>query len=120
MLYAGIRRLALIAAALLSVTIVVSLVLGLAAGASAQRSISEGLYILGAVLLVGCFIFGVRGPIRGMSETGEAAPVVGARRIRTATRDERSEAAKVAILLFVLGLLVIVIGSTIDPTRGPF
>lgn len=120
MLLAGVRRLATIGAALLATTVVLSLLLGAAAGASAARSVSVGLYILGIVLLVGCFVFGVRGPLRGVSETGETAPIIGARGYRRATADERTESTKIAILLFVLGIVVVVIGSAIDPTHKTF
>jgi len=119
-LLAGVRRLATIGAALLATTVVLSLLLGLIAGASPARSISVGLYILGIVLLVGCFIFGVRGPLRGVSETGETAPIVGARGFRRATADERTESTRIAILLFLLGIAVVVIGSAIDPTHKTF
>ena len=120
MLVAGIRRLATITGGVLAATVVLSLLLGLAAGAGAERSISVGLYILGAVLLAGCFVFGVRGPLRGVSSTGEATSVVGARRLRTATPDERSESTRVALLLFVVGLAIVMLGSVIDPTHRAF
>lgn len=120
MLLAGVRRLAVIAAALLAVTVVASLLLGLAAGAGLERSVSVGLYVLGAVLLVGCFVFGVRGPLRGMSETGETTQVIGARGFRRATPDERRESTRVALLLFAFGIVVIVIASTIDPAHRTF
>lgn len=120
MLLAGVRRLATIGAALLATTVVLSLLLGAVAGSGVARSISVGLYILGVLLLVGCFIFGVRGPLRGVSETGETAPVIGARGYRRATADERTESTKIALLLFVLGILVIVIGSAIDPAHKTF
>jgi hypothetical protein len=119
-LLAGVRRLATIGAGLLATTVVLSLLLGVIAGAGLERSVSVGLYILGVILLVGCFIFGVRGPLRGVSETGETAPIVGARGYRRATADERTESTKIAILLFVLGVVIIVIGSAIDPTHKAF
>jgi len=120
MLVAGLRRLAIIAGVVLAATIVVSLLLGLAAGAGIERSISVGLYILGAILLVGCFVFGVRGPLRGVSSTGESTSVLGARRLRTATPEERTDATRTALLLFVLGLVIVVIGSAIDPAHKAF
>ncbi|MGH3001755.1 MAG: hypothetical protein ACRDM1_03650 [Gaiellaceae bacterium] len=120
MLLAGLRRLATISGAVLAATVVLSLLLGLAAGAGAERSISVGLYILGALLLVGCFVFGVRGPLRGISSTGEPTSVLGARRLRTATPEERSESTRIALLLFVLGIAIVVIGSAIDPAHRAF
>jgi hypothetical protein len=120
MFLAGFRRLAIIAGALLTATVVLSLLLGIAAGAGTERSISVGLYILGAVLLVGCFIFGLRGPLRGVSSTGEPTSVLGARRLRTATPEERNESTRIALLLFVLGLAIVVLGSAIDPAHRAF
>lgn len=120
MLLAGFRRLAIIAGTVLTVTVVLSLLLGIAVGAGRERSISVGLYILGAMLLVGCFIFGLRGPLRSVSSTGETTSVLGARRIRTATSEERSESTRIALTLFVLGLLVVLLGSAIDPAHRAF
>ena len=120
MLLAGVRRLATIGAALLGTTVVLSALLGLAAGADLARAISVGLYVLGVILLVGCFVFGVRGPLRGISETNETAPILGARGYRTATADERTESSRIAVLLFLLGIAIIVIGSAIDPTHRTF
>ena len=120
MLAAGFRRLAVAGGAMLAVTVVLSLLFGLAAGAGAARSVSVGLYILGALLLVGCFVFGVRGPLRGVSSTGETTSVVGARRLRTATPEERTTSTRVALLLFALGIAVVVIASVIDPNHKAF
>ncbi len=120
MILAGLRRIAIIAAAAVGATVLISLALGAAAGADAARSISVGLYVLGATLLAGCFVFGVRGPLRGVSAAGETVPIVGARGVRRASHDERSEAARTAILLFVIGIVVILLGSLIDPVHSTF
>jgi hypothetical protein len=114
------RRLALIFGAVLGTTVVVSLLLGLASGKSLGRSVAIGLYVAGAVALLGCFVMGARGPLRGTGSEGENAPILGARRMRRATSDERSEASRTAILLFVLGLVLVVIGSVIDPAHKTF
>jgi hypothetical protein len=42
----------------------------------------------------------------------------GARRFRRATTDERTEASRTAILLFLLGLTLVVLGSLIDPAHS--
>jgi len=117
---AGLRRIALIYGAIIGGTLVLSLLLGLLAGADPLRSMAVGLYLAGAVLLCGCFIVGVRGPLRGVSKTGDVVPVVGARRVRKATGEERSEASRTSILLFFLGLGLIVLGSLIDPAHRTF
>jgi hypothetical protein len=113
------RRLALIYGAVLLGTAVLSVAVGLLAG-DVQRALAVGYYVAGIVLLVGCFVVGVRGPLRGVSETGDTVPVFGARRMRRATSDERSEASRTAILLFLLGLSLVVVGSLFDPARSTF
>jgi hypothetical protein len=119
-LASGLRRIATIYGAVIVGTLVLSALLGLLAGGNILRSMAVGLYLAGAALLVGCFIFGVRGPLRGVSREGEVVPVAGARRIRRATGDERSEAARTSILLFFLGLGLIVLGTVIDPAHRLF
>ncbi len=114
------RRLGLIFGAVLGSTVVVSLLLGLAAGKSLSRSVAIGLYVAGAVALLGCFVMGARGPLRGAGSAGESTPLLAAKRVRRATSDERSEASRTAILLFVLGLVLVVIGSAIDPAHRAF
>ena len=120
MLLQAARRLVLIYAAVLTTTILLSTLLGLAAGASIARSIAVGLYVAGALFLVGCFVTGARGPLRGQGSAGESVPLLGARRIRRATSDERIESSHTAILLFVLGLSLIVLGSLVDPAHRAF
>lgn len=114
------RRIGLIWVAILAATTVISALLGLALSASLGRSIAVGLYLAGAMLLTGCFVVGARGPLRGVSREGETVPLAGARGVRRATGDERSESSRTAILLFVLGLSLVLIGSLIDPAHKPF
>lgn len=120
MLVQAARRLALIFGAVLGTTVVASLLIGFAAGASIGRSVAIGLYVAGAVALLGCFVMGARGPLRGTGSAGETTALLGARRVRRATSDERSEASRTALLLFALGLTLIVIGSIIDPAHKTF
>ena len=120
MLRDAVRRLALIYAGVLGTTIVLSLLIGLAAGADVSRSVAIGCYVGGAVLLVGCFVVGVRGPLRGVSRTGETVPLFGARSVRRASADERSEASWTAVALFLLGLSLVVIGALLDPAHRTF
>jgi hypothetical protein len=109
-----------IEAALIGGTIGLSALFGFAAGADLRRAISVGLYIVGAALLVGCFVVGVRGPLRGVSASGETVPLFGARGVRRATGSERSEASRTAILLFLIALSLILIGSAFDPVHSNF
>ena len=114
------RRLALAFGAITGGTVVVSVVIGVAVGAGVARSVSVGLYVAGVALLVGCFVVGARGPLRGVDRTGETVALFGARRVRRATGEERSDATQTAILLFVLGLALVVVAALIDPAHQAF
>lgn len=120
MLRQGLRRLAVIYAGILAATVVVSLLLGVAAGASALRAVAVGLYVAGAIFLVGCFVFGARGPLRGVSDDGQTVPLFGAKRVRRAEPGERSEATRTALLLFAVGLSLVMIGAMVDPAHKAF
>jgi hypothetical protein len=51
---------------------------------------------------------------------GETVPLMGARRVRRATGDERTDASRTAIFLFALGLALIVFAALIDPAHKAF
>jgi len=114
------RRIAVLSGVVVGVTVLASALLGLASGGSIQRAIAVGFYVAGAVLLAGCFVTGVRGPLRGVSKSGDTASALGARRVRRATPDERTEMTRTSILLFFLGMFQIVLGGLFDPTRSLF
>jgi len=119
-LRAAARRIATIYVTIVLVTLVGSLLLGLLADADLGRSIAVGFYIAGAILLIGCFVTGVRGPLRGVSRGGETVSVLGARGVRKATADERSEATRTSVLLFAMGMSLVVIGAIVDPAHTVF
>jgi len=114
------RRIAIVLAAITGATVAASVLIGLAVGSSLARSVSVGFYVAGVALLVGCFVVGARGPLRGVNRTGETVPVFGARRVRRATGDERSDSVKTAIFLFALGLALVVVAAVIDPAHQAF
>jgi hypothetical protein len=114
------RRILVIYGIVLGGTVVLSLLFGLAIGTDPTRAIAVGLYLAGAAFLVGCFVVGARGPLRGVSREGDTVPLVGAHGVRRATGDERLDATKTAILLFILGLSLVVIGSAVDPAHRTF
>jgi hypothetical protein len=114
------RRLALIYGGILAATIIISALLGAASGTGVQRSVALGFYISGSLFLIGCFVFGARGPLRGVSEDGQTVPLLGARKVRRAEGSERSEATRTSILLFVVGLSLVVIGAMLDPAHKAF
>ena len=82
------RRILLIYGAVLGGTVVLALLFGLAAGVDLARSVAVGLYLAGAGFLVGCFVVGARGPLRGVSRTGDTVPLLGAHGVRRASGDD--------------------------------
>ncbi len=120
MLLHAARRIAVVFGAIVGVAVVASLAIGLLIGSGLARSASVGLYCAGVALLVGCFVVGARGPLRGVNKSGETVPVFGARRVRRATGDERSDSNQIALLLFGLGLGVVIVAALIDPAHKAF
>ncbi len=94
-----------------SAVLVVTIPLGLASGATLNRSISLGFYVLGALLGLLGLLAGNRGPFR---RSDEHKPLAFRRQLRTATSDERLETINVSVLMVVLGLLLLAIGVAID------
>ena len=88
-----------------------SLVLGLAAGAGVDRSISLGFYVVGSFLLVAGFFLGNRGPAR-MQDEGHG--LLGPRRLRWATLEERTGALNDSAVFVSIGFLLILIGLVVD------
>lgn len=120
MLRAGLRRFALLLLLAVGVTSALSLLLGLAAGASLARSVSVGLYLVGTFLLVAGFFVGNRGPAR-MKGADDAGPVagmfgigIGARRLRWATPEEQEESLASSAVFVVLGIVLILLGILVD------
>jgi hypothetical protein len=134
-LLSGLRRLLILFAVIFAVTAVVSVALGALAHANLERALAVGFYAAGAAVLLGSFVFGLRGPVRGEWEATapDAEPTemsvpraaglggfVMPRRVRRTTQDERTDARHNSIALFALGIVLILIGSGFDPSRHPF
>ena len=133
MIRSGLRRLAIIFGVIFALTSIVSLIIGVLVHASLERSIAIGFYIAGSGVLVGCFIFGLKGPVRadyGTSEHPEqplggqpsvpTRSILLPRSIRRATPEERAESKRNSVALFVLGIVLIVIAAAFDPRRRAF
>jgi hypothetical protein len=113
---AALRRLVIAFLVLSAATVLVSLVIGLIAGTSLERSLSLGFDLIGMLFLVIGFFVGMRGPFR--MSGGE---IPGGRRfVRWAQPDEANETINVSALLVTLGFAFIVIGLTIDPRYSLF
>ena len=115
---AAIRRLVVLVVACSGITVVVSVALGLLAGASLDRAVSLGFYGLGCFLMVAGFFIGNRGPARVKSETAGSSmlpvPGFGNRRLRWATLDEQNETINNSAVFIILGLILVLIGVVVD------
>src|SRR5205823_4263620 len=104
-LRAGFRRLGLLLGGVAAATAGGSVVLGVIAGFSVDRSLSLGFYFVGAFCVLIGFVYGNRGPVRmkpPADPTRLAAP--GTRALRFASPDERSQTIADSALFVVIGI----------------
>ena len=91
---------------------------GLLFGSSFNRSMSVGLYLVGAFLVVAGFFVGNRGPVRIDDRSTISSPLgflffTTAKR-RWATPEEREEQISSSALFIALGLALIILGVAAD------
>jgi len=116
-LVAAVRRFALFLVGAAGATIVVSLVIGVIAGRPA-RAVSLGLYVVGAVLLVGSFVVGNRGPLRPVWGDGaRPGSLFAPRGLRRASAQDRAQSVRSSAFLFGIGFGLIVLGALLDPAH---
>ena len=113
------RRFALLLAGVAVGTAAVSLLVGLIAGSTVQRSVSLGYYLVGSFLLVAGFFIGNRGRRGRRDDEGGAIAgmfgvPMGGRRLRWATAEERDEAMANSAVFVVLGFVLILPGVLVD------
>jgi hypothetical protein len=124
MLLAAFRRFGLLVLLCVGVTVAGSLLFGLLAGASLERSLSLGFYIVGSFLLVCAFFVGNRGPTRVASESPApmALPMLNfaGRRLRWATGREQHETISSSGVFVCLGLVLVFFGILVDSRRSLF
>ncbi len=101
-----------------ALTALVSLGLGLLAGAAVTRSLSIGFYVVGSFWLVAGFFVGNRGPVRLKSDLG--APLFGSRFVRWATPEEREETINMSAVYVLLGFVLILLGFAADTRYSLF
>ena len=111
MLLAAARRFVALLVLIGGGAVVLALAVGLLFGSSANRSVSLGLYLAGAFLLVGGFLLGNRGPLR---RAGEGDPGSWGRAVRRASPDEMLDSINITVLLVVLGFVLLALGAVID------
>jgi hypothetical protein len=109
---AAARRYLTLLAGIAAATAVGSLAIGAAAGAGINRSISLGFYVIGSFVLVGGFFIGNRGPARLQGE--EHSGLLGPRRVRWATREERILTLNESAIFVSIGFLLLLIGVLVD------
>jgi hypothetical protein len=106
---------------LLALTVVVSLILGELAGDNLLRALATGCYIVGVAILIASFGMGVRGPMRAeWGEEGARGLIPLPRGVRRASGEERSDAKRNSVGLFLLGMTFLLIGIGFDPSRHFF
>ena len=115
MLAAAARRFAVVLVAISAGTALISYLLGLATGSTANRSISLGFYVVGSFLLVAGFFVGNRGPVRVKGDPGVGVlGIFRNRRLRWATGQEQFESLSLSVVFVVLGIALIVLGVVTD------
>jgi hypothetical protein len=124
MYVAALRRLAIAILICVGVTAVGALTLGLLIGASLERSLVIGFYLVGCFLMVAGFFAGNRGPTRVKSESPAASAipfgVSGGRRLRWATLGEQQEAINNSAVFVGLGIVLVLIGVLLDGRHSFF
>ena len=122
-LLAALRRLVLLVGGAAGLTAVFSVLIGLLIGASLERALTLGFYLVGCFLLVTAFFVGNRGPARIKSETAEAGgmfPYFGSRTMRWATLSEQDDAINNSAVFVILGFILVFIGALIDTHHSLF
>ena len=125
MLRSALPRILGLFAGVLGVTVVLSLALGALVGSSLLHALATGFYIVGVAILLGSFGVGIRGPVR--ADWGEGGRASGGflggflpRGVRRASADERVEGKRNSVGLFLFGMVFLVIGVAVDPSRRLF
>jgi len=117
-LAAAARRFAVVLGAIAVGTALISYLLGLAAGSAVHRSISLGFYVVGSFLLIAGFFIGNRGPARLEGE--EHSGLLGPRRLRWASPEERTSTLNESALLITIGFVLLVVGLLVDDRSRVF
>ena len=125
MLVAALRRLAVAILICAGLTAVGSLIVGLLIGASLDRSLVLGFYLVGCFLMIAGFFAGNRGPTRVKSESPAASATPfgvfsGGRRLRWATLGEQEDAINNSAVFVGLGVVLVIIGVLLDGRHSFF
>ena len=120
---AGLRRFAVLAVAMLVVTIVLGLAYDWLSDVSIRRALSVTGYSMGALFVVLGVFHGLRPPVRIDNEEGSPGlfgVLLTRGKVRAATDVERDEALGSSVLLVSLGAVLLVFGALFDPVHRIF
>lgn len=120
---AGLRRFAVLAVAMLVITIVLGLAYDVVGDVSIRRALSVTGYSMGALFVVLGVFHGLRPPLRIDNEEGSPGlfgVLLTRGKVRNATEQEREEALGSSALLVSLGAVLIVFGAILDPVHRIF
>jgi hypothetical protein len=122
---AALRRLAFAVLLCAAVTAAGSALIGLLIGASIDRSLVLGFYLVGCFLMVAGFFAGNRGPTRVKSESPAASATPfgvfsGDRRLRWATLGEQDDAINNSAVFVSLGIVLVIVGVLLDGKHSIF
>jgi general stress protein CsbA len=125
MILAGLRRLFLLILGAVALTAVGSVVIAELIGASLDRSITVGFYLVGCFLMLAGFFVGNRGPARVKSEADTRASPMGmilggGRNLRWATLGEQNETINNSAVFIGIGLVLVAIGILLDSRHSFF
>lgn len=84
---------------------------------SALRGLAVGFYVAGVGLCALAFLLGSRPPVRGKGDGGFVFSRWMGGGVRFATRDEQDEALNLPAIFAVLGVLLLLAGVLVDPSR---
>ena len=115
-LLAGLRRFAVMAAVAVVATAGVSAAVAVATGQDVRRSVTVGLYLVGAVCVMMGFVAGNRAPVRAgdAGTPGIFGGLVVRGPARWATPQERVDQISISALLVTLGLVLVGAGMLVD------
>jgi hypothetical protein len=121
----GLGRLGVAVLLSVGLTAMGASVIGLLLGASIDRSLVLGFYLVGCFFMVAGFFVGNRGPARVKSEEPGAAATPfgvfsGSRRLRWATLGEQEETINTSAVFVTLGIILVIVGVLLDSRHTLF
>ncbi len=108
----GVRRFLVVLGGLAALTAAGALALTALGGWDTNRALAVAFDVVGMFFLVAGFFVGNRGPVRLKGQA--SVPLVGDRKVRWATLNEREDAINDSAVFVAVGFAMILIGIVID------